>query len=90
MNRISIVQNQLQLEQFYYYDNKKKCPRARQFPCIVIETDIEGGLGGDYMSYQFVYFSKFATSSQIKGIIQGIQIADKLFNYSNQNHLTIE
>jgi hypothetical protein len=50
-----IVLNQKDVDNFYFYKDKKRSPRPEKFPCVVLGREEGGGLSGEYYSYKVVY-----------------------------------
>jgi hypothetical protein len=55
----------------YYY--KENPPSPDRYPCILIEHSEDGGLGGSYYYYDFVYPPTENTESWLNGFREGIK-----------------
>lgn len=64
---------------FYYY-KKSEPPKPIEYPCVMSESDNDGGLMGSYRSYKFHYAPSTIPTSltglYFAGLIEGLSYAD--------------
>lgn len=63
---------------FYYYKNGRP-PIPEKFPCVMVEIDNEGGIMGQYYTYEFKYAPTYLymTNVYVEAYLQGVYDALK-------------
>jgi hypothetical protein len=59
---------------FYYYKNGR-VPIPEKFPCVMVEIDNQGGITGQYYTYEFKYvphYPPYLAHVYAEGYLQGV------------------
>ena len=52
--KAKIINSEKEFEEFYYYSSKPR-EYPEEYPCACLEIDEDGGIGGSYYRYVFIY-----------------------------------
>jgi len=72
--KTTLCQSMSDVEKAYYYP--KAPPVPEKFPCLMIEFDEAGGLGGPYRYYRFEYPDEAHVEAWVNGFNACIKYVD--------------
>jgi len=73
---MKVIHNRKEFEKAFFYskDQIKKDDYPKRYPCIMVQEDMDGGIGGNYVEHVIVYPGKHDLKSFIAGFKAGLEI----------------